>query len=59
MMDYHAKYLAYELTRRCSSNNREKVTSVLADAQVDLNQHQVDAANYRPKTKGVTKFLTM
>ena len=41
---YHAKYFAYELTKRCSSDSVEKFTSVLADAQVDLNPHQVEAA---------------
>ncbi|ADJ26891.1 SNF2-related protein [Dehalogenimonas lykanthroporepellens BL-DC-9] len=42
--DYHAKLYAHELTRRCSSDSVEKLTSVLADAQVDLNPHQVEAA---------------
>jgi len=42
--DYHAKYFAYELTKRCSSDSLEKLTASLADAQVDLNPHQVDAA---------------
>ena len=41
---YHAKYFAHELTKRCSSDSVEKFTSVLADAQVDLNPHQVEAA---------------
>jgi hypothetical protein len=36
LTDYHAKYLAYELTKRCASDNVEKLTPVLADAQVDL-----------------------
>ncbi|MDV2990196.1 MAG: SNF2-related protein [Dehalogenimonas sp.] len=44
LTDYHAKLYAYELTRRCSSDSVEKLTSVLADAQVDLNPHQVEAA---------------
>jgi SNF2 family DNA or RNA helicase len=44
LTDYHAKYFAYELTKRCSSDSVEKLASVLADAQVDLNPHQVDAA---------------
>jgi hypothetical protein len=44
LTDYHAKYLAHELTRRCASDSVEKLASVLADAQVDLNPHQVDAA---------------
>lgn len=44
LTDYHAKYFAYELTKRCSSDSVEKLVSVLADAQVDLNPHQVEAA---------------
>ncbi len=41
---YHAKYFAYELTRRLPSNDIGKLTSSLQDAQVDLNPHQVEAA---------------
>src|SRR5207248_9641605 len=41
---YHAKYFAYELTKRCASNSMEKLAASLADAQVDLNPHQVEAA---------------
>lgn len=44
LTDYHAKLYAHELTRRCSSDSVEKFASVLADAQVDLNPHQVEAA---------------
>ena len=29
--DFHAKYFAYELGRRCSSDSVEKLTAVLAD----------------------------
>lgn len=53
--EYHAKYLAHELTRRCGSDSVEKLASVLADAQVDLNPHQVDAALFAfqsPFSKG-------
>jgi len=42
--DYHAKLFAYELTRRCASDEVDKLAPVLADAQVDLNPHQVEAA---------------
>ncbi|MFN8542889.1 MAG: SNF2-related protein [Candidatus Binatia bacterium] len=42
--DFHAKYLAQELTRRCASDSVEKLAPVLANAQVDLNPHQVEAA---------------
>jgi superfamily II DNA or RNA helicase len=53
--DFHAKYFAHELTRRCSSGSMEKLASVLADAQVDLNPHQVEAALFafrNPFSKG-------
>jgi superfamily II DNA/RNA helicase len=52
---YHAKYYAYELTKRYSSNSLQKFTASLADAQVDLNPHQVDAALFAfnsPLSKG-------
>lgn len=52
---YHAKYYAYELTKRYSSNSLEKFTSSLSDAQVDLNPHQIDAALFAfqsPLSKG-------
>jgi len=41
---YHAKYFAHDLTRRCASDSVEKLAAVLADAQVDLNPHQIEAA---------------
>jgi len=44
LTDYHAKFLAYDLTRRCPSDSPEKLTGVVASAQVDLNPHQIDAA---------------
>ncbi len=44
LTDYHAKYYAHELTKPCSSDSIEKLAASLADAQVDLNPHQVDAA---------------
>ena len=42
--DQHAKYFAYELTKRCSSNSLEKLSATLSNAQVDLNPHQIEAA---------------
>ncbi len=53
--DYHAKYLAHELTLRFASDSVEKLTSVLSDAQVDLNPHQIEAALFafrNPLSKG-------
>ena len=44
MTNYHAKFIAHELTRRCASDSVEKLTAVLSDAQVDLNPHQIEAA---------------
>ena len=52
---YHAKYFAYELTKRSSSNSLQKLASSLLDAQVDLNPHQVEAALFAfqsPLSKG-------
>lgn len=53
--DYHAKYFAHELTKRCSSDSAEKLAGIVAGAQVDLNPHQVDAALFAfssPLSKG-------
>ena len=52
---YHAKYFAHELTKRCASGSLEKIAASLADAQVDLNPHQVEAALFAfrsPLSKG-------
>lgn len=52
---YHAKYIAHELTKRCSPDSVEKLAGALADAQVDLNPHQIDAALFAfhsPLSKG-------
>ena len=47
---YHAKYFSYELTKRCASNNLEKLSSTLSNAQVDLNPHQIEAALFAFKS---------
>ena len=55
LTDYHAKYFAYELTRRFPPDSVEKLTGALVDAQVDLNPHQIDAALFAfrsPLSKG-------
>ncbi|HEY9098999.1 MAG TPA: SNF2-related protein [Thiobacillus sp.] len=55
LTDYHAKYFAHELTRRCPVDSVEKLVGALVDAQVDLNPHQVDAALFAfssPLSKG-------
>jgi SNF2 family DNA or RNA helicase len=55
LTDYHAKYFAHELTKRCSSDSAEKLAGALVDAQVDLNPHQIEAALFAfhsPLSKG-------
>lgn len=52
---FHARLLAEQLTQRFASDNLEKLSSALIDAQVDLNPHQVDAALFAfqsPLSKG-------
>ena len=52
---YHAKYFAYELTRKHSSDSLRKFAATLSDAQVDLNPHQIEAALFAfrsPFSKG-------
>src|SRR5690349_10991007 len=44
LTDYHAKYFAHDLTKRCASDNIEKLAGALVDAQVDPIPHQVEAA---------------
>jgi len=53
--NYHSKYFAHELSRRCPSDSVEKLAGTLVDAQVDLNPHQIDAALFAfqsPLSKG-------
>lgn len=50
LTSYQQKYLAWQLDRRRSSSDEEKFTSVLAEAQVDLNPHQVNAALFAFKS---------
>lgn len=47
---HQQKYLAWRLERKRSSCDDDKFTSVLAEAQVDLNPHQVDAALFAFKS---------
>lgn len=56
MTEYQSIYFAHELSRRHSLNDSEKLASALADAKVDLNPHQLDAALFSfrsPLSKGV------
>jgi hypothetical protein len=53
---YHAKYYAWELTRRRRGGDVDRISQSLFDASVDLNPHQIDAALFalqNPLTKGV------
>ncbi len=55
LTDYHSKYFAYELTKRCASDDENKLAGAVAGAQVDLNPHQVEAALFAfrsPLSKG-------
>ncbi|MFN2309917.1 MAG: SNF2-related protein, partial [Gammaproteobacteria bacterium] len=53
---YHAKYFAWELTRRRRGGDIDRISQSLFDASVDLNPHQIDAALFalqNPLSKGV------
>jgi len=52
---HHAKYFAYDLTRRAASG-MDRLSMSLFDAAVDLNPHQIEAALFAlqsPLSKGV------
>lgn len=52
---HQAKYLAHELTKRGPADSIEKFAGTLADAKVDMNPHQVEAALFAfksPLSKG-------
>ncbi len=53
---YQTQYFAWQLTRRLSPEDEDKLTGAIMDAQIDLNPHQVDAALFafrNPLNKGV------
>ena len=53
---YHAKYYAYELTRRHAADGVARLSQSLFDASVDLNPHQIEAALFalrNPLQEGV------
>lgn len=57
MTDYHAQFIAYDLTRQCGTDSVEKFATVLSNSQalIDLNPHQVEAALFafqNPFSKG-------
>lgn len=52
---YHAKFYAYDLTRRAATG-LDRLSMSLFDAAVDLNPHQIEAALFAlksPLSKGV------
>lgn len=57
LTDYHAKYFAHELTKRCASDSVEMLAGAVTGAQVDLNPHQVDAALFTFKSPPSTGAL--
>lgn len=53
---HQAQYFAWQLTRRLDSEDGDKLTGAIMDAQIDLNPHQVDAALFafrNPLSNGV------
>lgn len=53
---HQAQYFAFELTRDRSGRDKDKLTSALLDAQVELTPHQVNATLFAfrsPLSKGV------
>ncbi len=53
--DYHAKYYAWELGKRHPIDSPERFAGAVANAQVDLKPHQLDAALFAfhsPLSKG-------
>ena len=53
LTDYHAKYIAHGLTRRCPPDSAEKLAGAVAGAQVDLNPHQVGTALRNQKRRSL------
>ncbi|MDX1905583.1 MAG: SNF2-related protein [Bacteroidia bacterium] len=52
---HQSQYFAHELTRRFSADQAEKLTSILVDAQIHINPHQIEAALFAfrsPLSKG-------
>src|SRR6266852_4437814 len=47
---YHARYFAYELTRKRPAADADRLSMSLFDACVDLNPHQIDAAMFALKS---------
>ena len=58
LTDFHAKYFSYELTKQSAADSVEKLAGALADAQVDLNPHQVEAALFAFQADGIHQLTT-
>lgn len=54
--NHQLKYFAWEITKRRSASDDERVAQSLFDAQVDINPHQIEAALFalsNPLSRGV------
>ena len=54
--NHQIKYFAWEITKKRSANDTERLSQSLFDAQVDVNPHQIEAALFalnNPLSKGV------
>jgi adenine-specific DNA-methyltransferase len=40
LTDYHTKYFAHELTKRCPSDGAEKLAGALVDAQDEIDRQR-------------------
>jgi len=40
LTDYHAKYFAHELTKRCPTDSAERLAGVLVDAQDEIERRR-------------------
>lgn len=43
---YHARLFVYDLTHRSAEDDTCRLSSALSNAQVDLNLHQIEAAQF-------------
>ncbi|MBS9779226.1 MAG: DEAD/DEAH box helicase family protein [Moraxellaceae bacterium] len=54
--NHQLKYFAWEITKKRSANDQDRISQSLFDAQVDVNPHQIEAALFalnNPLSKGV------
>ena len=58
--DYHSQYWAHALTLKSAADSVQNLSRSIANARVDLNPHQVDAALFAfrsPLAKGVGQSI--